>query len=762
MASFKAKNLAASESKLASALKSENAAKRKAALEEAIRRKIELDKCALNIVESLLEEDITEEFFLECGKYITPSHYKDTVDERFIIRLCGYPLCQNKLKNVPKQKYKISSKTNKVYDITERKCFCSDFCYRASKYFEAQIPKNPVWLRDDERAPNFKLLKEGQSGQSGLEVKLLERPLIPSDIENPDLDASQSESSGSESDSDSHDAHDQEFVSALVPGKQASVTDLNKKLHGITISNRRPAEKVHVGAKGKHHNVTIGTESKFKEQTVTATEHKDKECKVPEGTETKETEQKLLKGTEPQVREQNVPEGTEPNDLEKRVPEGTEPKYIVQKGPKATEPTNLEKMVPKGTEPEYIVQKGPEGTETNDLEKMVPEGTEPKDIEQNLPKHTVPKDIDETVVKDTEPIDKKLKVQKPKDANDFEEKVLKLTEQLKACNLCAPDLGSASIFEKEPVVVVSGNQSTRQAKNVHTSEDLCAGSRVTSRGVSKRGAERLRKLLDKSKQSLTSDRPVLVDSVAIKLTMLEMLMQTLMEWKTEETLTFLYGSNNTEVENNELDEDDLDLDPADLDYPEESLHRECQNSLNESLPFKEVDTAGKPLPSYEKLQEETALLDLRVREFFKGKYTLPEEVNQVESEERNQLGENVDAKEGEPFLPFIDSLSQHNIRKRIVLEKLKKVLHVILVPLDITYGDICIQLNNLVKTFRYILPYCSCHGFQMQSDSFFGRQIKLLVSGCLSITILWDESPGPLCPYAELAIRSNITSFMVL
>lgn len=29
--------------------------------------------------------------------FITPAHYSDVVDERAIIKLCGYPLCQKKL-----------------------------------------------------------------------------------------------------------------------------------------------------------------------------------------------------------------------------------------------------------------------------------------------------------------------------------------------------------------------------------------------------------------------------------------------------------------------------------------------------------------------------------------------------------------------------------------------------------------------------------------------------------------------------------------
>lgn len=39
---------------------------RKAALEAALRKKIEFEKKALSIVEQLLEEDITEEFLLNC------------------------------------------------------------------------------------------------------------------------------------------------------------------------------------------------------------------------------------------------------------------------------------------------------------------------------------------------------------------------------------------------------------------------------------------------------------------------------------------------------------------------------------------------------------------------------------------------------------------------------------------------------------------------------------------------------------------------
>ncbi|XP_058537375.1 putative RNA polymerase II subunit B1 CTD phosphatase RPAP2 [Ochotona princeps] len=54
----------------------------------------------------------------------------------------------------------------------------------------------------------------------------------------------------------------------------------------------------------------------------------------------------------------------------------------------------------------------------------------------------------------------------------------------------------------------------------------------------------------------------------------------------------------------------------------------------------------------------------------------------------------------DPTFPLVDSNAQSQIRKRIVLEKLSKVLPALLGPLQITLGDIYTQLKNLVRTFR--------------------------------------------------------------
>ncbi|KAF6774953.1 hypothetical protein AHF37_05847 [Paragonimus kellicotti] len=60
---------------------------------------------------------------------------------------CGYVLCTNPWGDPPKQKYSISSRSRKVYDVTPRKPFCSDWCYSAARHIRKQISEEPGWCR---------------------------------------------------------------------------------------------------------------------------------------------------------------------------------------------------------------------------------------------------------------------------------------------------------------------------------------------------------------------------------------------------------------------------------------------------------------------------------------------------------------------------------------------------------------------------------------------------------------------------------------
>ncbi|KAM8791168.1 putative RNA polymerase II subunit B1 CTD phosphatase RPAP2 [Rhynchonycteris naso] len=515
--------------KQTSTLKQEHASKRKAELEETVRKKIEFERKALHIVEQLLEDNITEEFLRECGKFITPGHYSDIVDERSIIQLCGYPLCHKKLGIVPKQKYKISTKTNKVYDITERKCFCSNFCYKASKLFEAQIPKTPLWVREEERRPDFQLLQEGQSGHSGEEVLLCSKAIKTSDIDNPGHFQKQYESSSSSTQSDSSSDNEQDFVSSILPGNRPNATGIRPQLHKESIMKKK-----------------AGQNANFKQE-----------------------------------------------------------------------------------------------------------------------------DKEQTVVDVTEQLDN-CRLSSQEKAADYELPLQKVNTQISS---------SSPLQEKFKASEISKNK--------------YSNSEITLVGISKRSAEHFKRKFTKSNQvSRSASSSVQVCPEVAKANLLKVLRETLIEWKTEETLKFLYGQNyaslclklsSASLINEELDEDDINSDPE----SHSPALRESQYSLDESLPFRASNTAIKPLPSYEKLRKETETLNLKIKEFYRGRYILNEETTKSQ-----------DSEEHDPTFPLIDSDSQNQIRKRIVLEKLSKVLPGLLGPLQITLGDIYTQLKNLVRTFR--------------------------------------------------------------
>ncbi|KAK7945326.1 hypothetical protein WMY93_001054 [Mugilogobius chulae] len=235
-------------------LSAEEEARRREEVKEALREKLELEKRALQIVERLLEDSVTEDFLIDCARFITPANYKDTIEERSIAKLCGYPICPNKLGKIPTQQYKISTKTNKVYDITERKLYCSNFCYKASKQFEVQISKTPLWLRKHESPSKITLMKKGDSGSSGEEVNLTERRLQEEDVENPLSTQTEEPQKSSlkheDSDHDDNSENEQDFVSSVVSKKTGTKVhwgDLPKRNDENTQSTVACEDKIRHG-----------------------------------------------------------------------------------------------------------------------------------------------------------------------------------------------------------------------------------------------------------------------------------------------------------------------------------------------------------------------------------------------------------------------------------------------------------------------------------------------------------------------------------
>lgn len=153
-------------------------------------------------------------------------------------------------------------------------------------------------------------------------------------------------------------------------------------------------------------------------------------------------------------------------------------------------------------------------------------------------------------------------------------------------------------------------ETNSEMPEIGNSLPTAGGLNITQVGMSKRGAAGLKGLLKDHNKAKTTPK-------AVNLCLLERLQQTFMEWRTEETMKFLYGpeyasgteSSAQEVE--ELDEDDLDEAEMEMGFRQDSGS---------------TFTPRAPAPDIETLRKETESLELRVREFYKGVCVLPEEL----------------------------------------------------------------------------------------------------------------------------------------
>lgn len=142
----------------------------------------------------------------------------------------------------------------------------------------------------------------------------------------------------------------------------------------------------------------------------------------------------------------------------------------------------------------------------------------------------------------------------------------------------------------------------------HPSTGDLTSLKITQVGVSKRGAAGLQDLLKKH----SGAKPKFLQQ-----NLLMCLTHTLKDWCTESTLDLLYGADHPpgstpftdagEEKEEELDEDDLD--------------DEGTEGIDAAGPRK----APSSVPDFETLRKNTQELELRVREFYKGTWILPDE-----------------------------------------------------------------------------------------------------------------------------------------
>ncbi|XP_049454993.1 putative RNA polymerase II subunit B1 CTD phosphatase rpap2 isoform X1 [Epinephelus fuscoguttatus] len=590
------------------ALTAEEEARRREIVKEKLREKLELEKRALKIVERLLEDSVAEDFLVDCAKFIVSANYKDAVEERSIAKMCGYPICSNKLGKIPTQQFRICTKTNKVYDITERKCYCSNFCYKASKEFELQISKTPLWLRQHESPPEIKLMKKGDGGSSGEEVLLSERRLQEDDIENPlaahpdDPHSSQQGPAGGGHSESSDIEQEQDFVSSMVSQQQGP------RVHWGDLPKRTDEDKK--GERGK-----MGRRKKQRRE-----------------------------GGEEEIEGQSQGAERGEESLSCKTEAGTDDE-------KRLHSFNTDK---------------PNGEQVTE-ERGLPDAPSVDEAAAQLNLCT----LSETVAQTAPP---------PVDSTSTQaESTILLTSP--------PCEDSNSPTESKHLLsstLINTNQDDHDMALTNQ-----PGLSITQVGMSKRGAAGLRDLL---KKNTAETKPA-----SIRLNLLECLRRTLKDWSTDETLKFLYGADHSlgspyadvkkdkevEVKEEELDEDDLEDEVTEEDA--EGVDAEVQKRPSAAA------------PDYRTLRTETQQLELRVKEFYKGTWIVPEEVEEPHGDKVTVQ----DQSTKDPALPLVDSHAQHLIQKRITVEKLTSCLKNIVGPLCLAMTDISTDLNNLVRTFRF-------------------------------------------------------------
>ncbi|EGC33054.1 hypothetical protein DICPUDRAFT_37287 [Dictyostelium purpureum] len=119
-------------------------------LKKTIKEKVYFDKLTFDSQMFLIENETTEDQLKNhYYNYLQDSHFKDIVVERSTSLKCGYPCCGKSIdsKKILNQKYKISIKEQKVYNVEELSMFCSSDCLIKSKLFESTLDSTAVYLR---------------------------------------------------------------------------------------------------------------------------------------------------------------------------------------------------------------------------------------------------------------------------------------------------------------------------------------------------------------------------------------------------------------------------------------------------------------------------------------------------------------------------------------------------------------------------------------------------------------------------------------
>jgi len=220
-------------------------------IRDALLKKKSYEDKAIKLVEQMIEPGLSPDWLVDSASFLNKSYYTDGVEERALTGVCGYPLC-DKIREVKKNqgKFHISLRDKKVYDLEERKLFCSNWCFKASNFFREQLETSPLWLREVEKPKEVTLYKgvggAALGGGKSVDITIVES-VKASRIEDP-----VNESDTSVSDDEEANTPDLTEAETIISKMESLVMNEDAQLEETKSKFKKQQSKPESGSVGDH------------------------------------------------------------------------------------------------------------------------------------------------------------------------------------------------------------------------------------------------------------------------------------------------------------------------------------------------------------------------------------------------------------------------------------------------------------------------------------------------------------------------------
>lgn len=682
---------------------------RKAELEEKIRLRVSCEARAFDIVNRLLETSVTEEYLKEACQLISRSHYEDVVEERAIVYLCGYPLCDSPLTNVPKKKYHISTKSNQVFDITERKNFCSNQCYKASKHFQKQVPDFPVWGRENERRVNYDILSTASTrGEVGEEVIGASHFTLKQEVqalEKLDLRSQQAGDMATKTTvkKEGLKQAQQKKKTPVSPESQEQEEGLNKTMAQLTLTPfcMQPPEldTVPVAAcamelsKPEEKSQMLSGKTNEDNSQMSSEEMKTDEVGAGAASRTDENEDILLEcSMKRMVLTESVSKSEVDSDDEDGILDDTADKLTRQTSVSVSEvreclchSREVNKPEVSGAQAAQLMS----ALTTSPQEESTKSSTEREsgnDILHQQPGESKAAYLIRLLNRRKDHLSKMADIQSPSVSHagltqsDFD--VHHNDSELIRHETSAYDFSTATKTESShyetPITHAYDNQA-----NSDNNQTLFRSQHVQPKPLIN-----------------PSNKPG-----KHRISPLEAVSKIVQQWVTPETLTYLgFQSSEEAGQENFHSDPEMQQKYQNLCQRLAGQEKDFDEALGEEEVGKDVETERrKPLPHFEELMKQTAEFQMKVAEFFSGPTSRKKKpAKQGDEGDGTKVAEDETPAYDRPIvLPAVDSHNQQLIRRRIVMDRLSRSVSALLPPLGLCVQDVSGVLRELVFTFSF-------------------------------------------------------------